>query len=177
MSAMRATEQYVAADPITDVVFRSVFRDHAAGVVVVTAPGANAPVGFTATSLTSVSLQPPLVSVAISRGASAWAALSGSRRLAVHFLGHEQHWLAQRFATSGIDRFGDPVRWSWSASGEPVLHECAAYLCCTVEKHVPAGDHVLVLARVHSANVTRSGSPLVYHDGTYASVTHDGLQA
>ena len=158
-----------APEAVTADVFRSVFRDHAARVVVVTATGDPAPAGFTATSLASVSLDPPMVSFAVARTASAWQTVSRSSRVAVHLLGQEQHWLAQTFATSGIDRFAD-VRWRRAPDGEPLIEGCAAYLCCRVVQHVPAGDHVLVLAEVAGARVNRSGSPLVYHDGRYASV-------
>ena len=173
MSALRATEQVVTAPPVTDDLFRSVFRDHAAGVVVVTAPGDPehpTPVGLTATSLTSLSMSPPLVSFAVSRASSAWPGLSLSSRLAVHFLGQDHGWLARRFATSGIDRFAAPVAWNWSRTGEPVLTDCAAYLSCRVDRHVPAGDHVLVIAEVTGADVADSGDPLLYHAGGYAAL-------
>jgi flavin reductase (DIM6/NTAB) family NADH-FMN oxidoreductase RutF len=169
MSSVWATEYDEVPEPVTAELFRSVFRDHAARVVIVTAPGRRGPVGFTATSLTSLSLVPPMVSVAVARSASVWATVARSRRIGVHLLGHDQHLLAKTFATSGIDRFAK-VRWHPAPGGEPLLEDCPAYLCCEVVKHVSAGDHVLVLARVSEARVDRTGSPLVYHDGAYASV-------
>jgi len=169
MSTLPPVELTQAPVPVTGDLFRSVFRDHAARVVVVTAKGEPMPAGFTATSLASVSLQPPMVSFAVARTASAWKTVSRSRRLAVHLLAHDQDWLATTFATSGIDRFAE-VRWHEGPGGEPLIEGCAAYLCCQVVQHVPAGDHVVVLARVSEARVDRSGSPLIYHDGSYASV-------
>ena len=70
MSTLRLSEVEEAPEPVTADLFRSVFRDHAARVVVVTAAGRPAPVGFTATSLASVSLDPPMVSLAVARSAS-----------------------------------------------------------------------------------------------------------
>lgn len=169
MSSLRLSEVEPPPEPVTAELFRSVFRDHAARVVVVTAAGSTAPAGFTATSLASVSLQPPMVSFAVARSASAWSTVSRSPRLAVHLLARDQDGLATTFATSGIDRF-EHVRWRTAPGGEPLIDGCAAYLCCEVVQHVPAGDHVLVLARVATARVDRSGSPLIYHDGAYASV-------
>ena len=169
MSSLPLSRYDEAPEAVTADVFRSVFRDHAARVVVVTAAGDPAPAGFTATSLASVSLTPPMVSFAVARTASAWPTVSRSKRVAVHLLGQEQDWLAQTFATSGIDRFAD-VRWRRAPEGEPLIEGCAAYLCCRVVQHVPAGDHVLVLAEVAEARVNRSGTPLVYHDGGYAAV-------
>ncbi len=167
MSAQRADEAQLAQ--VTDDIFRSVFRDHPARVVVVTAEGGRGPAGFTATSLSSVSLDPPMVSFAVARSASAWPTVERSQRLGVHLLGDDQDDLATTFATSGINRFED-VRWHPGPAGEPVIEDCAAVLHCNVERHVPAGDHVLVLARVTQAHVARVGSPLIYHDGGYATV-------
>ena len=169
MSSLPTSVVEEAPVPVTGDLFRSVFRDHAARVVVVTATGEPTPAGFTATSLTSVSLQPPMVSFAVARTASAWKTVSRSRRLGVHLLAHDQDRLATTFATSGIDRFAE-VRWRPAPGGEPLIEGCAAYLSCRVVQHVPAGDHVLVLARVAEARLDRSGSPLIYHDGSYASV-------
>jgi flavin reductase (DIM6/NTAB) family NADH-FMN oxidoreductase RutF len=169
MSSLEVTQLDRTPEPVTADLFRSVFRDHAARVVVVTAKGDPKPAGFTATSLASVSLRPPMVSFSVARSASAWATLSRSGRVAVHLLADDQDGLATTFATSGIDRFAE-VRWRPGRRGEPLIEGCAAYLCCQVVQHVPAGDHVLVLARVAEAQVVRSGSPLIYHDGAYASV-------
>jgi flavin reductase (DIM6/NTAB) family NADH-FMN oxidoreductase RutF len=170
MSSQPVSELYDGHGQVTADEFRSVFRDHAARVVVVTAAGAGGPAGFTATSLSSVSIRPPMVSFAVARTASAWATVSRSQRLAVHLLADDQDQLARTFATSGIDRFAD-VEWRPGAGGEPIIDGCAAYLCCQVVQHVPAGDHVLVLARVAEVQLDRPGSPLIYHDGGYARVS------
>ena len=99
MSTLRLSEVEEAPEPVTADLFRSVFRDHAARVVVVTAAGRPAPVGFTATSLASVSLDPPMVSLAVAR-ASAWRTVSRSSRIGVHLLARDQEGLATTFATS-----------------------------------------------------------------------------
>ena len=169
MSTAEAHQVDPSTEPVSDDLFRAVFRDHAARVVVVTAQGHREPVGFTATSLTSVSLKPPMVSFAVARTASAWRTLSRSPRVAVHLLGSDQDALATTFATSGINRFAG-LDWRPGPDGEPLIGGCAAYLCCRVVRHVPAGDHVVVLARVTGARVERTGEPLIYHDGVYASV-------
>lgn len=169
MSAVPVQRGRVDLDPVTRDLFRSVFRDHAARVVVVTAAGRPRPVGFTATSLASVSADPPMVSFAVGRSASAWRTLSRSTSLAVHLLAEDQDWLAGRFATSGIDRFAN-LDWRIGPRGEPLIDDCAAYLSCRVVRHVPAGDHMLVIARVTRASVDRPGAPLIYHDGGYAGV-------
>ncbi|MFD1373826.1 flavin reductase family protein [Actinoplanes sichuanensis] len=75
-------------------------RRHAAAVVVITAPGEPA-TGFTATSFTSVFLDPPLVSFCLAESASAWPAVEAADTVAVHVLGQEQERVARTFSTSG----------------------------------------------------------------------------
>ncbi len=118
---------------------RSVFRQHAAGVAVITAQGSSGPVGFTATSLASVSAEPPLVSFGISTGASSWPAISATGHVGVHILGEHQRELAATFARSGADRFGAPTVWREGPEGVPVLDGVLAWLVCRVVARVPAG--------------------------------------
>ncbi|MFJ2958931.1 flavin reductase family protein [Streptomyces sp. NBC_00669] len=147
--------------------FRTAFRGHPAGVVVVTVPGAGRPAGFTATSVASLSLDPALLSFGISGTASSWPHLRDSATAVVHFLAAEHEHLARRFATSGIDRFAAPTRFSTLPGGEPVLDDVSNWLLVDIEARVPAGDHRLVIGRVTRAHVGVQQRPLLYHDGRY----------
>ena len=162
----RLEERAVDAD-----VYRSVFRRHAAGVVVITADAGHGPVGFTATSLVSVSLLPSLVSFAIATSASSWPAVSATGSLVVNFLSADQQAIAGRFATRGIDRFAEPTRWSRLPTGEPVLDEAPSLLRAQVEHRFAVGDHHLVVARLTTHFERREHEPLLYHDGRYATAT------
>ncbi|WP_427918195.1 flavin reductase family protein [Streptomyces sp. cg40] len=146
---------------------RSVFRQHAAGVAVITAHGETGPVGFTATSLSSVSAQPPMLSFGISTGASSWPAISGADHVGVHILGEHQERLAATFARSGADRFGAPTVWHEGPEGVPVLDGVLAWLVCRVVARVPAGDHRIVIAEVVLGDHAGSGRPLLYHQGRF----------
>jgi flavin reductase (DIM6/NTAB) family NADH-FMN oxidoreductase RutF len=146
---------------------RSVFRRHAAGVAVITARGDAGPVGFTATSLTSVSAEPPLLSFGISTGASSWPAVSQSGHVGVHILGEHQQDLAATFARSGADRFGAPTSWREGPEGVPVLDDVLAWLVCRVVARVPAADHRIVLAEVVLGDPAGPGRPLLYHQGRF----------
>ncbi|MGW0582255.1 flavin reductase family protein, partial [Streptomyces sp. NPDC002920] len=84
---MTATPGLGTARLASPELLRSVFRRHAAGVAVITAAGASGPVGFTATSLTSVSAEPPMLSFGVGTGASSWPAISGAEHVGVHLLG------------------------------------------------------------------------------------------
>ncbi|MGW5783279.1 flavin reductase family protein [Streptomyces sp. NPDC003757] len=146
---------------------RSVFRRHAAGVAVITAPGPGGPVGFTATSLTSVSARPPLLSFGIGTGSSSWPAVSEAEHVGVHLLGEHQEELAATFARSGADRFAAPTAWREGPKGVPVLDGVLAWLVCRAVARVPAGDHRIVLAEVLVGDPAGEGRPLLYHQGRY----------
>ncbi|TGB10104.1 flavin reductase family protein [Streptomyces sp. MZ04] len=146
---------------------RSVFRQHAAGVAVITAQGPAGPVGFTATSLVSVSAEPPMLSFGIGTGASSWPAISEAEHVGVHILGDHQLELATTFARSGADRFGPPTRWYEGPEGVPVLDGTLAWLVCRVAARVPAGDHRIVLAEAVVGDPAGVGRPLLYHQGRF----------
>lgn len=157
--------------------FRRVFRRHPAGVVIVTVDAERGPAGFTATSLTSVSAEPPVVSFGISAGSSSWPHVREAASVVVNFLGAHQEDVARRFAAHGLDRFAAPTRWRRLAGGEPVLDDTAGWLRAEVEALVPVGDHHLVLARVTATDLRDATPPLLYHDGRYLTLARDGRGA
>jgi flavin reductase (DIM6/NTAB) family NADH-FMN oxidoreductase RutF len=149
---------------------RSVFRRHAAGVAVITAGHQGRPYGFTATSLTSVSADPALVSFGISERSSCWPAVARAERLGVHILGEHQTELAATFARSGADRFAPPTAWREGPDGVPLLDGVVAWLVCRPVARVPAGDHRIVVAEVTGGDPTGAGRPLLYHQGRYSGL-------
>ncbi|GIF95950.1 flavin reductase family protein [Catellatospora citrea] len=146
-------------------------RRHATTVTVVTAPGqaGGPPVGFTATSFTSVSLRPQLVSFCLDRDSTSWPTVARARHVAIHLLAEGQQEVARIFATRGVDRFADTSLWRQGPYGLPLLHGALAVLTCEVVQRIPAGDHAIVLGRPVSAE-HRDGEPLLYHMGGYASL-------
>ncbi|MFI5804784.1 flavin reductase family protein [Streptomyces sp. NPDC051561] len=156
------------AAPATPDLLRSAFRQHAAGVAVITAADREGrPVGFTATSLNSVAAQPPLVSFGVGTGSSSWPVIAGAEHIGVHVLGEHQEALASTFARSGADRFGVPTQWHTGPEGVPVLDGVLAWLVCRVVARVPAGDHRIVLAQVVAGDPSGQGRPLLYHQGRF----------
>ncbi|CAM5320387.1 flavin-dependent reductase [Streptomyces avidinii] len=144
---------------------RRTLRRHAAGVTVITVPG---PAGFTATSFTSVSLNPPLVAFYLGLGASTAGAVRRADRFAVHLLGTGNTALAGQFASSGVDRF-EGVRWTRNADGLPLLEDVPAWLTARVTLRQRIGDHLLVVGEVESGAVEEDSPALVHHDGAYAA--------
>jgi flavin reductase (DIM6/NTAB) family NADH-FMN oxidoreductase RutF len=156
----------IEAARIDPAAFQRLFRHHAGGVVVVTLDAGAGPTGFTVTSLSSVSLHPPLVSFAVDQSSSSWPHLSAAETIVVNFLGNDQQDLARRFATSGIDRFAPPVAWTRRSSGEPVLQHARRWLRARVSNLYPAGDHRLVVAEIIEVTIVGHDA-LVYHGGTF----------
>lgn len=148
-------------------VLRRTLRRHASGVTVITVPG---PAGFTATSFTSVSLEPALVSFCLGLTASTIDAVRAGDRFAVHVLGTRDSALAARFARSGIDRFHGTA-WTPGAGGVPILDGVRAWLTARVTLRQPIGDHLLVVGEVESGGGHLEGGALVHHDGAFATPT------
>jgi flavin reductase (DIM6/NTAB) family NADH-FMN oxidoreductase RutF len=140
-------------------------------VVVITAPG-EPPAGFTATSFTSVSLDPPLVSFCLAKTASAWPAVQAAETIAVHVLTQGQEQVARTFATRGIDRFAVHGAWTPGPDGVPLLDGVLARMVCRVQQRVVAGDHTIVLAspEIGEHHADEEIAPLVYHAGRYAAL-------
>jgi flavin reductase (DIM6/NTAB) family NADH-FMN oxidoreductase RutF len=161
-----------AGTAVTTEVYRRLLRRHAAAVAVVTVAG-DPPAGFTATSFTSVSLRPPLVSFAVARAISSWPAVRRAGAVAVHLLGDAQEQVARTFATGGIDRFAVHGSWRPGPGGVPLLDGVLAWLLCRVVRRVPAGDHAIVLAApvLVRHGGAESAPPLVYHAGRYTTVS------
>ncbi|SEG54307.1 NADH-FMN oxidoreductase RutF, flavin reductase (DIM6/NTAB) family [Thermomonospora echinospora] len=147
--------------------FRRALALHAAGVVVVTATSGGAPAGLTATSFSSVSLAPPLVSFYVAHTSTTWPSLRAAQRFAVNILSSGQADLATRFALRGVDRFAAPTRWRPAADGTPLLEGVCAHLLCTPHTTIDIGDHVLVVGRVTGVEVRDPGDPLLYHRGRF----------
>ena len=145
-------------------------RRYPAGVTIVTMNSPTGPVGFTATSFASISLEPPLISFNISHRSSCIDAIHQADHVVIHFLGEHQRHLAQRFAMTADDRFTDPSLWRALKTGEPVLHGTPLWLRVQVQKLISIGDHTLVVGlvlRVHEDVDDPAPAPLIYHDGAY----------
>ncbi|MEV6430028.1 flavin reductase family protein [Nocardia sp. NPDC051463] len=153
-------EQYLAS-----------MRHYPAGVTVVTLCSETGPVGFTATSFASLSLQPPLVSFNIAHTSSSIAALLKADSVVIHFLGEHQHHLAQRFARAAAERFTDRSLWTTLDTGEPVLHGTPIWVRAVLQQLIPIGDHTFavgLVTRVHdNTDEKPAAAPLLYYNGRY----------
>lgn len=156
---------------ITGEQYRAAMRHYPAGVTIVTMDNGGGPLGFTATSFASLSLDPPLISFNIAHTSSCIDALHSADSLVIHFLGEHQRHLAQRFSRTADERFSDRSLWTAIDTGEPLLYGTPIWLRVVVHKLIPIGDHTLVIGlvtRVHNEGDDQpAAAPLLYHDGRY----------
>ncbi|MET0694449.1 MAG: flavin reductase family protein [Propionibacteriaceae bacterium] len=157
---------------ITADAFKSVFRRHPAGVGVITLAQEGRLVGFTATSVISVSAEPPLLAFSIDSRSSSWPSLALTDSVAISFLAAEQVDVSARFATSGIDRFADGG-WSHLETGEPVIDGAPAWIRGRVVQRTPVGSSYLVAVLATDSSHTAGAAPLVYHDRVYHQITDE----
>ena len=147
--------------------FRDALGSFATGVTIATTKDAGgAPVGVTASSFNSVSLDPPLVLWSLAKDALSRAAFSDSGHFAIHVLAAGQQALSDRFARSGEDKFGD-VEWEDGLLSSPVFSECAARFECRTAHEYEGGDHIILVGEVVRFEA-RDVPPLLFHAGGYA---------
>jgi flavin reductase (DIM6/NTAB) family NADH-FMN oxidoreductase RutF len=145
---------------------RRVFGAFPTGVTAIAALVDGLPVGLTANSFTSVSLDPPLLSVCVAHTSTTWPALSDRVRLGVTVLGAHQERACRQLATRGGDRFAG-LDWYASADGAVLIDGAAAWFECGIQQHIRAGDHDIVLLRIHALRADHSVPPLVFHGGRF----------
>jgi flavin reductase (DIM6/NTAB) family NADH-FMN oxidoreductase RutF len=124
--------------------------------------------GFTGTSFSSLSLDPPLVLNCLGRTASTHTVFTGASHLMINILGEEHVEVARRFATSGVDRFaaGDMKT---CELGLPGLPAATVRLACALHRVVDGGDHSILVGRVLNTYVSDL-APLVYCDREFGGV-------
>ncbi len=158
--------------------FKDAFRNHPAGIAVITAQGTHGPVGLTASSVSSVSADPPVLAFSVSTASSSAAALVGADTLVVHLLGADQLGIARLFATRGADRFGGAVEWRTLPTGEPLLTDAPWALRCTILHRLPVGGSMILAAEVLSVEQEHADAghaPLVYHNRSYHRLTDQSM--
>ena len=155
-----------AAAPIDQARFRQVLGHFATGVTVITAMDDDGPVGMSVNSFTSVSLDPPLVAFCVGNRSTTWPRIRARGRFCVNILASDQEALSRIFAGPPASRFTG-LGWRPSPSGAPLIDGALAWVEATVEAVHPAGDHTMVIGRVHQLDVAHEGRPLVFFRGGY----------
>ncbi|YCI06457.1 flavin reductase family protein (plasmid) [Ensifer sp. D2-11] len=136
------------ADVFDPRALRDAFGAFPTGVTVVTANDPEGrPVGFTANSFTSVSLDPPLLLVCLAKTSRNYATMTGAECFAINILSEAQKDVSNTFARPVEDRFA-AVEWAKGPNGSPIFAQVAAWFECSMHDVIEAGDHVIMVGRV-----------------------------
>lgn len=154
-------------EPVTAVdQLRRAFGCFPSGVTAVCAQVGDGPVGLAASSFTSVSVDPPLVSVCMQHSSTTWPTLRQQERLGLSVLAQGQDEICARLASRTGDRFAG-TDWSASADGAVYVHGATLWLDCTIHAEVPSGDHDIVLLRIRGISADPDAAPLVFHGSRF----------
>ena len=144
---------------------RKILGHFATGVTVVTTGGAAGLHGMTANAVASLSLDPPLMLVAVDKRALALDYLKKNQCFVVNILRLGQEEISRRFATPGPKDFSD-LKTVDGRTESPILVDCLAYLDCKVVDVLPGGDHEIFVGEI-LAGECHGGEPLLYYSGSY----------
>lgn len=161
---------------VEQALFRHVMGLFVTGVTVISAIVEGRPVGMTAQSFVSLSLDPPLVMVCPSRYSSTWRLMEATGVLCINVLSSGQEATSRRFASKTDERFHD-VRWNPApTTGSPLLEDVHAWVDCSIEDVHPGGDHLIAVCRVLALGAPdERGNPLVFYTGRYGEVAGGNL--
>lgn len=157
-------DRVTAVEPAS---FRVVLGHLPTGVTVITAHDGDRPVGMACNSVTSVSLEPPLISFCPARTSETWPALRDAGRFCVNVMAHDHEGHARAFARKGINRFAGVA--CHQRPGGPAFDEAVAWLDCEIRAEHEAGDHYIVVAEVVALEARADAAPLVFFRGSYGT--------
>lgn len=164
MSLTEGILEYVRGDDTRG--FRHAISSFATGVTVATTNSPTGPVGLTANSFTSVSLEPALVLICLAKSLGCLEVFSSQPGFCINVLQSSQRALSRTFATKGIDRF-QGLDWESGRYGAPIIKGALANVECVKQAELDYGDHVIFVGGVERARFDRSLEPLLYYAGEY----------
>ena len=150
---------------VPDHVFRDVIGRFASGVTVITTSADDGDHGTTASAVSSLSMDPPMLLVCLNRTSDTRTAVLSSGVFGVNILAEDQAPVAAGFARKGTDKFAG-IRVVRGRTGIPLVENALAHLECEVHETVTGGTHTVFLARVPDASGT-DASPLTYFRGRF----------
>ena len=165
------------SQPVDAVLYRETLGHYPTGVAVVTALSEDGtPDGMVVGTFSSVSLDPALIAFFPAIGAASFARLRNAPTFCINVLASDQEPLCRQIATRRTGKF-DNVRWRAAPLGSPILEGSVCWIECTYEDVREAGDHYVVLGRVHGLAVERSTLPLLFFQGGYGRFSPGSLIA
>jgi flavin reductase (DIM6/NTAB) family NADH-FMN oxidoreductase RutF len=160
----------LAGTPQDLAAFKHAFRRHAAGVAIITALQSDGtPVGFTATSLASLSAVPPLATFNMARTASAWPAIAETERVVIHILGARNRAVAEKMSGEHSQRFvGD--HWYPGPHGLPVIKDVTSWMVGRITVRANVHSSAVVIVQIEEGGMGEDDVPLLYHERTYLTL-------
>ena len=149
--------------------FREALGRLATGVAFVTAAPDGKPAGLIVNSLTSVSLEPPLISFCPARSSLTWSRMRTTGCFGVNVLRRHHERFVMRATPAGADRFAG-LDWWLGRCGAPLLADAVTTLECEIVAEHPAGDHWIVVGRVDDLRTSLSKDPLVFFAGAFRTL-------
>jgi flavin reductase (DIM6/NTAB) family NADH-FMN oxidoreductase RutF len=163
----------IAAGAEASKALRQLYGCFPTGVTALCALHDGAPLGLALSSFTSVSIDPPLVSVSLQSTSSTWASLGAVTSFGLSVLSDTQDQICRQMSQKSGDRFLD-VPWTSSPSGAVFIHGAVAWLECTLHHRFAAGDHEIAILRVEAAKADPAQPPLVFHGSRFHKLTPHG---
>jgi flavin reductase (DIM6/NTAB) family NADH-FMN oxidoreductase RutF len=160
-------EASAAKDAIDARAFRDALGCFATGVTVITTAGARGePIGITANSFSSVSLDPPLILFSLGRYAYSLKSFLSTHHFAVNILHEGQEEISKRFAEASADKWAGIKYEIWDC-GCPILSDALASFECHIRHTYHGGDHVILVGEVIRMRANCEERPLLFLRGRY----------
>lgn len=167
--------------PVDSETFRKVMRQVAQPVTVVTVRDANGMYGMTASSFTSIAVEPPLILIGVGESNTTCGRIEAVGKFAVNVLGAGQHSIGANFARPGIEKSlaFNRIPHRFAVTGSPILEDSLCWLDCSVYATHAAGSCVLFIGLVEAAGSGSEDAPLLYRNRAYEPLdpaAPDGLE-
>ena len=162
------------SEQIDSRMLRDAFGAFPTGVVAVAAQVDGRLLGLAASSFTSVSLEPPLVSFSVAKGSTTWPELRRAEHLGVTVLAEDHGALCRQLAGPAQERFTG-VTVEITDSGAVMIAEGIAQYDCTLREEFEAGDHVIILLHLRGFVADSSGKPLIFHRSEFGRLAVGGI--
>ena len=153
--------------------FKDSMRHLAGAVSVITVGKGDDRTGFTATSVSSLSIDPPSILVSLNRNSSSWPTLQRHGHFAVNVLAHDQQHIADRFSGRGGIKGADRYlggQWQELVTGTPALADALTVLDCELEEAIDRHSHAILIGRVRAVTTRGDAQPLIYWHGGYRHI-------
>jgi len=165
--------------PIDADTYKNVMSQFASGVTIVTVQHEGQQHGLTASSFTSLSLDPPLVLICVGKGLYSHQLIEQSQAFAVNILGTEQQEWGMRFANPRVEDRYAGIDWTTAQTGSPILPGCLAWVDCKLHQVHDGGDHTIFIGEVVAGSAPPAGeangsAPLLYYNRAWRSLAEEG---